>query len=240
MRVPLACPTCMRADISAARIATYQEYNDTGLYDFVCSQGHTVSAIIQQQKFEILFEIGAYAILDGYYREAISSFVASLERTYEFFTKAAALANGSKPRLLDKTWKLVSKQSERQLGAFIISYLANFAEQPPLLNNDDVNFRNQVIHQGLIPTQVKTIEFGDRVLTIIRDVLFKTQNSFQKGIDEIVVGNMIANQTLAIKAGRQTVTVSNPTIVSLSISDPSHRSRSLAEALPLLRPKSSR
>jgi hypothetical protein len=39
----------------------------------------------------VLFDIGANAVVDGYYREAITSFSASLERFYEYFLGALLL-----------------------------------------------------------------------------------------------------------------------------------------------------
>ena len=50
------------------------EFRDDGRYEITCPKGHSSFTIPQQQKFELLFDIGAYAITDGYYREAISSF----------------------------------------------------------------------------------------------------------------------------------------------------------------------
>ena len=43
-------------------------------------------------KFELLFELGINALIDGYPREAVSSFASALERFYEFFCQVAALA----------------------------------------------------------------------------------------------------------------------------------------------------
>ena len=69
------------------------EICDDGKYEVTCTRGHKETVILQQQKFEILFEIGAHAIIDGYYREAVSSFAASLERFYEFSIKAFLAIN---------------------------------------------------------------------------------------------------------------------------------------------------
>lgn len=67
---------------------TAVEVRDENHYALTCPKGHRNVVVLQQQKFEVLFEIGAHAIEDGYYREAVSSFTASLERFYEFFVRA--------------------------------------------------------------------------------------------------------------------------------------------------------
>jgi hypothetical protein len=69
---------CMQENGKAEEISTV-EFTDDGLYEATCPKGHKSITILQQRKFEILFDIGIYAINDGYYREAISSFTASLE-----------------------------------------------------------------------------------------------------------------------------------------------------------------
>ncbi len=81
-------------DISSARPIAAIEFRDDGRYEVTCPKGHKSVTILQQQKFEVLFDIGAYAIVDGYYREAVSSFTSSLERFYEFFVKAVLLNKG--------------------------------------------------------------------------------------------------------------------------------------------------
>src|SRR5450759_1525283 len=95
------------------------EFRDDGRYELKCSFGHETTTVLQQQKFEILFEIGAHAILDGYYREAVSSFTSSLERFYEFAIRVFLEKSSKSDDLFQSCWSKVSSQSERQLGAFV-------------------------------------------------------------------------------------------------------------------------
>ena len=81
---------------------------------------------------------------------------------------------------LEKTnaWKAISKQSERQLGAFIAAHLLLTKRSPALLNpNNEVRLRNDVIHGGYVPTFEEAAAFGNSVMTLInqaRDDLRKT------------------------------------------------------------------
>ncbi len=70
------------------------ELLDGNNYTFTCENGHKQTVLLQQQKFEMLFEVGANAILDGYYREAVSSFASSLERAYQFFSTVCLIERG--------------------------------------------------------------------------------------------------------------------------------------------------
>ena len=146
-----------------------QELNHSGLYDVVCQFGHKSTNIIDNIDFEMLFEYGVNALADGYYREAVSSFASALERYYEFFIKAALHTQNIDFTTIDKSWKLISGQSERQLGAYIMLYTQLFGQDPQLLNpNKEVVFRNGVIHKGNIPTRAEAVNFGNKVLDIIK------------------------------------------------------------------------
>lgn len=67
----------------------------------------------------MLSQIGANAIIDGYYREAVSSFSASLERFYEFSVHVLMRHFGKNSQQFKSAWRPISNQSERQLGAFV-------------------------------------------------------------------------------------------------------------------------
>ncbi|MCK4830988.1 hypothetical protein KA005_85550, partial [bacterium] len=106
------------------------EFRDDGRYEICCSRGHKSVTVLQQQKFEVLFDIGANAIIDGYYREAISSFTSSLERFYEFCIKVFCEKRKISEDVYTNTWKQMSNQSERQLGAFLFLWANEFGETP--------------------------------------------------------------------------------------------------------------
>ena len=86
---------------------------------FTCDNGHEVMVPLQDVRFEVLAQTGANAIVDGYYREAVASFTASLERFFEFYLSVVANERDVAKDRWTNAWKLVSNQSERQLGAVI-------------------------------------------------------------------------------------------------------------------------
>src|SRR3989337_476368 len=109
------------------------DIRDDGLYEITCQNGHTTITALQEQKFEVLFDIGAHAIFDGYYREAVSSFISSLERFYEFYIKVISREQNVSPEEFNQCWKMVARHSERQLGAFICLYLFENKKSPNVL-----------------------------------------------------------------------------------------------------------
>ena len=159
----------------------FEEVNNTGIYTVNCSKGHSSKTVIDNIDFEILFEYGINAIADGYYREAVSSITSSMERYFEFFIKTTLRSSNNEFPIIDKIWKNISNQSERQLGAYIVNYSQSFGEEPMLLNaNKEVPFRNSVIHKGYIPTKEEAISYGNIVMQIIETSLIKLKQKFPK------------------------------------------------------------
>jgi hypothetical protein len=144
---------------------------DDNEYQIRCDAGHISAVFLDNLKFELLFEMGLYALVDGYPREAVSSFAASLERFYEFYWHVAANRFSIPETEHVQTWKIVAKQSERQLGMFIASYGLLMKKSPFVLNPKEVKFRNDVVHGGYIPPAGQAIEFGNKIMSLIRESL---------------------------------------------------------------------
>jgi len=209
------------------------EFRDDGRYEFTCDNGHRTTTILQQQRFEILFDIGGHAILDGYYREAVSSFTSSLEQFYEFFVKVVLLNKKADTTSLEAAWKHIAKQSERQLGAFVITYLAEFGQPPNVLSNNKVQFRNDVIHRGKIPNRRQAMEYGQAVLDVLRPQLIQLRDKCPEGVQAATFHHLRSCQTEEDQS-RQVSTLSMATILGWSIGE-GHDDPSLEKALSALK-----
>jgi hypothetical protein len=234
MKLPIVCSQCMKDDIENAMPIAAVEFRDDGRYEVACPKGHRAIVFLQQQKFEILFDIGAYAIADGYHREAVSSFTASLERFYEFFIRALMLQKSIDPEVIDAAWRTVAAQSERQLGAFTLLYTLEFGRPPQLLSGPRIAFRNDVVHKGRIPTRPEALEYGQAILEVVRPILRDAQERFPDGIQKMVSRHLSQSHTAA-DLGQPAATLWITTIISLSVVDASHHSRSLEQAVAGLR-----
>ena len=91
MIVRLFCPVCALAATKKLPHAEIEvplpiaSVSDDGRYEIRCQAGHLSTVFLDNLKFELLFEMGLNALLDGYPRDAVSSFASSLERFYEFY-----------------------------------------------------------------------------------------------------------------------------------------------------------
>ena len=233
MKLPIPCMTCAaeRGDAALEDIATV-EFRDGGRYETTCRQGHKFVTVLQEQKFEILFDIGAYAIADGYYREAVSSFTSSLERFYEFFVKAVLFEKAIDDSMFSGSWKLVDRQSERQLGAFIFLYTSEFNRVPAVLKDKQVQFRNDVIHRGRIPSKKEALDYGQVILDLIRPVLAEARAKYPNGLSKTILNHLKDNHR---DAGERSSTMTIPTIIGLSRTDDAWNRRPLEQAIQQLK-----
>lgn len=167
MKIKLACRGCQEDRFKSIDLI------DGIYYKFECENGHKNNIILQEWKFEILFEMALMALKDGYTREVVSSFAASLERFYEYIIELIAIRNEIDSHQFTDTWKLMSAQSERQLGAFYTAYLLHFKEVPMSLHERNAEFRNKVIHKGYIPTTEEVTDYGREIFKYILQILKK-------------------------------------------------------------------
>jgi hypothetical protein len=216
MKLFFPCLECAKETEKPSPSFVFLDIRNDGLYNFTCTKGHKTVIALQEQKFEILFEIGAQAILDGYYREAVSSFSASLERFYEFYVKVICSSRDINEEQIHNAWKEISRQSERQLGAFIYVYLIETGQTPKILSPSEREFRNKVIHKGKIPDKKEAIEYGQKVLDLIIPVLNDLKQSHEEQMHKMVsqhLKRIVSNAPKGIEIN--TVSYCN-TIVNIS------------------------
>jgi tetratricopeptide (TPR) repeat protein len=194
MKVDLICGICLKGlhekgvnNLSYSdNIPTpVNELSDNGVYQVICHKGHQSGVILDNQKFELLFELGLNAIVDGYYRDAVTSITSSLERFYEFFIKVIWRKNGIDFLEIEKIWKNIGNQSERQFGAFIALYTSEKKELPPILNvQSETKFRNDVVHKGYIPKKAEAVKYAEAVLNLIETPLLFLKQVAEESVIE--------------------------------------------------------
>lgn len=174
MFFPTRCPACGQE--------TRTEFADSSVHDLTCPRcGARYCVLIRKHKFEVLFDLGTRALMDGYAREAVASFAAALERFFEFYVRAYALERaagtggdfGTALGTLEGTWRHVASQSERQLGMFALAYLLREGREPEFLTAKALgaDFRNRVIHRGYLPRRAEVEAYAAQVFALIDRLL---------------------------------------------------------------------
>ena len=218
MRLAIPCMKCFQERGEPDDALYPAELQESGAYATNCRFNHSTITVLQELKFELLSELAANAIVDGYYREAVASFASSVERFHEFYIRVVASKNGIVDAQFAEAWKRVSSQSERQLGAYVMVYTMETGQPPPRLTQSKVEFRNDVIHKGVIPSNEKAVEFGDAAIAVIYPVLHQLKTSYSEHVRR-VVGQHIADVNRNIHSGVPRATMTIPTIVSLARSE---------------------
>lgn len=224
MRIHLYCPDCLAEmsksgmnnslkDIPPILSDAYELLND-GVYSVQCPKGHHGKVVLNNLNFELLFDLGINAIGDGYYREAVASMTSALERFYEFFIKTIWCERGLSFDVIDKNWKTISSQSERQLGAYVMAYSSSFGENVPLMNNNQTSFRNSVIHKGEIPTREKTVKYAGEILQLIDCVLDNLRTKYAESLRRTF--NHYTPHYEPKDENENVLTINHPTIISAS------------------------
>lgn len=164
-------------------------YFEERILEFTCSRGHKNVQVIQSQKFEVLLESGANALLAGFTLEASASFSAALERLYEFAFKVLSRACGVENNIYEKMFKVMAKQSERQLGGFLALYLIKFGT-PYIPQTSIIEFRNSVIHKGFIPKPEKAKEFCSKVYDEIFEITKKLKSRYSEALQKTLFDDL--------------------------------------------------
>ena len=189
-----------QARVVSAADTDFGDVLDAGYVPIRCAAGHRSFAMLQQQKYELLFDLGALAFLDGYYHEAVATIAASIERFYEYHVRVFAHSRDIKPETFAPAWKDMAKQSERQIGAYV---LANALEGrvdalPP---QKRVELRNKVVHQGYLPTRPEALEYGEWALRYLLDKRSFLEETYPKECQKMTFETLANARAAAKKAG---------------------------------------
>jgi hypothetical protein len=127
--------------------------------------------------------LGCSALLDGYPREAITTFGTSLERFEEFACRFLLARRNVSFEGVDGWWKEVGARSERQTGSFVALWISEFFGPPPLLPRKLVELRNACVHKGRIPPESEAKAYGEAVLRAEVGGIVRLRNCFDSELE---------------------------------------------------------
>lgn len=176
MKIYLECPTCR---LEKARNSDPKKIvkrhkavvTDNQIYRFTCSDGHKNIVGHLESRYVVMFEVAVHAMIDGYYREAVSSFMSSLEVFYLFYIKTILEKNNIPVQEVKVYINTVENRSEVLNGAFKSVYILETKKASPNFPQKKVTLRNNIIHKGLIPSELQALKFGDAVMNVIHEVI---------------------------------------------------------------------
>jgi hypothetical protein len=191
MKIFTMCMECQKQFGIPSFEPIIADYYEGAIAYIECANGHKSALLLQSQKFEVLLESAANALLEGYTIEAASTFSAAYERFFEFAIKVFCESHKIEEAPFNNTFKQVSKQSERQIGAFLFLHLVTLGKEYKL-NEKIPPFRNKVIHQGYIPTPQEAIDFGELIYQEIYSITQLLKSSFPEELRKTVFSDIDA------------------------------------------------
>jgi hypothetical protein len=191
----------------------FAPYYEERLAPIRCSRGHESMLMLQSLKFEVLLESGAAALAAGFTLEAAASFSAALERFFEFCTRTMLIHQGMSASDIEPVFSEMSRQSERQLGAFLVLHrlVLGTAYSP---SKKIVEFRNAVIHKGQIPTPMEVDDFCTRVYSEILRTTQALKTCCGAAIQSVVSEDMRARVS-KLPTGTKVATMAGGSFFSL-------------------------
>ncbi|QGY38567.1 hypothetical protein [Bacillus sp. A260] len=225
LNIYIQCAQCIKSNqLNSSNNQDFQFYkvpvNEEGVYNFICYRGHETTAISPYEKYQILFQMGANALLEGYYFESVGCFIASVERFREWTIKFIWYLNGINEKKSDDLWnKHFKNSSERQLGAFSAMFIDHFKEPPLIFDGKQSSFRNKVLHKGIIPTRDETYKFGEYVFGYLRSIQktiylkyekesFEFSSKFMKRFNVFEKPKIISGETMIQNASEMILVMS--------------------------------
>ncbi|MEW5056532.1 MAG: hypothetical protein AB1Y25_02820 [Cycloclasticus sp.] len=213
MKIFAMCMECQKELGHPSFVPIIADYYEGSIAYIECNRKHKSALMLQSQKFEILMESAANALLEGYTLEAVSSFSAAYERFFEFAILVLCKKRGVVKKELDLTFKQVSRQSERQIGAFLFLHLLEF-NCTYEINKKTVEFRNKVVHKGYIPTPKEAEDFAEKIYTEISGLSTKLKAQCGEQINQVIMDGL-QEKNKKIPKGMPVATTSGTMFFSL-------------------------
>lgn len=183
MKIFTQCIVCVKELGHPSFEPIFVAFDDNLIASGTCSRGHKFNNVLQANKFEIFMDCGADAIIKEYPLEACFNFAMARENLFLFAVEI----------MLDETQqddylKIIKKQSERILGAFSALYFINFQKvfkfdkKQSGIKDDIVKFRNDLVHQGKIPTLLEANAYGEAIYNEMDEIIQNLQTKYKSRI----------------------------------------------------------
>ena len=230
MKLILTCKKCVETGYERPQW-TYVEPVDEDLYEVICDKLHKTRVILEEQQFEVLFDSGAMALVDGYYRDSVVTFSSALEKFYSFFLELILAHHKIKYSEYKNIWNMVESSSERLAGAFYFTYLLEFKKEPVRISPEFISFRNEVVNEKYNPKYEEAFEYGEYLFKYMMSYLDFLSLNYSESLKEFIVNRMIRLNEKGKKLKKEIVVLPVPTIIHPPKDDKTFSYKSFKEAL---------
>ena len=165
MRLPISCQKCNNENRTESFFIEVNEQFFKG-QDIVCPHGHAYFLYVDTPKFAFLFQEALESFRTNFYFECFHTLYAGFEFYKKEFVEVVLLEQLKNIDNVQEYSKTINR-AEVIEGAFKLAYIQKFGTEPPKLPRDIVELRNNVVHNGTIPSEKDCIKLGDAVFKIV-------------------------------------------------------------------------
>jgi hypothetical protein len=145
----------------------HADFQDDGIYSHEWPDGHKVTVVMQNQKFEILVEFAIEAYCERYFREALLSCASAVDAYMDFHIEMLLRSSGVPIKETEALLKQVKPQAERRIGAFLTVESGIRKVEPKYITHAQIELRNRVVHRAYIPTSKEVLSYLEEALDFI-------------------------------------------------------------------------
>lgn len=172
VKIPCYCMICQNLFDRPCGYSEERTPTERNIIDVQCPHsGGTTFIVNQGFRYELWAEDSIINFIQRDYALSVSCISTALERFNEAFCKWCLFEFGLGRPDIERSWKEISKKSERQWGALSLAR-AILSKQKgielPALPSDRVsNLRNDVVHAGRFPTEEEAETHATSILQYI-------------------------------------------------------------------------
>jgi hypothetical protein len=173
MKIKNKCPDCNKDNLS-------EILGNKLLFTTKCPSGHEYNVLIKDDTLSaVLFDNACLAIHNDCYRAAVLDFQSSLEKLWEEHIRFHLITINSPNERINLLDNLMKKNSHIKEGAFYMLHTINNNDlRDKKFNEKREEMRNNVFHKGYVPTKEDAIDFGQKTLMLISDIMHNPDKEY--------------------------------------------------------------
>ena len=160
------------------------DFRGDGIYEYVWPEGHKTITVCQTDHSEMLIEHAVYAFMDRDFRGVINNGASGIDAYLNFHIEILLLAAGKSLEDVASAIKLIDRQENRRWGAFWALESQFGQGKLPELPRKAVELRNQVVHQGEVPTEEQALDYLKAVCAFVAPLDKRLHEKHRKEINK--------------------------------------------------------
>lgn len=160
------------------------DFRDDGIYACVWPEGHKTITVCSTDHSEMLIEHAVYAFMDRDFRGVINYGASGVDAYLNSHIEILLLAAGKSLEEVASVVKLIDRQENRRWGAFWTLECQFGPGKLPELPRKSVEFRNDVVHKGIVPSEEQALDYLKAVCDFVAPLSKRLHADHRKEVNK--------------------------------------------------------